>query len=42
MERGTADEVGFSLVQRARSVVGPAVLRAPRNVARGGDALKHG
>jgi len=41
MNRGAAEEVGVCLVLRTRLVVGPAVLRAPRNVAEGGDAPKH-
>ena len=35
------NEVGFSLVPRARSIVGPETLRAPRIVARGREALEH-
>jgi hypothetical protein len=42
MGPGVGNEVGFALVPRARSVVGPGALRAPRIVAMGPKAQEHG
>lgn len=39
---GVGNEVGFPLVLRARSVVGPGTLPAPRIVATGACAPEHG
>jgi len=38
---GGGNEVGLCLVPRARSVVGPETLRAPRIVATGRQAPQH-
>ena len=38
---GGGNEVGLSLVPRARSVVGPETLRAPCIVATGREAPEH-
>ena len=35
------NEVGIALVPRARSVVGPGTLRAPRNVSKGRKTPEH-
>jgi hypothetical protein len=41
MRAGVGIEVGFGLVLRARSVVGPGALRAPRIVALGREIQEH-
>jgi len=38
---GVGNEVGLFLVLRARLLVGPETLRAPRIVATGSDAPEH-